>query len=170
MLYDLTVVQFSKMLNNLSAILVKGEGFAEAKKIEMSVLLNSRLAPDQFNLTRQVQIACDTAKLAVARLTGQEDSAPKHEDNETTLAELQTRIASVVDYLATFTAEDFAGAETRKITHRRWEDKYLTGRDFAFEHAIPNIYFHVTTTYAILRHNGVEVGKKDYLGAMPFKS
>ncbi|MEM5506505.1 DUF1993 domain-containing protein [Shewanella frigidimarina] len=170
MLYDLTVVQFSKMLNNLSAILVKGEGFAEAKKIEMSVLLNSRLAPDQFNLTRQVQIACDTAKLAVARLTGQEDSAPKHEDNETTLAELQARIASVIDYLATFTAEDFTGAETRKITHRRWEDKYLTGRDFALEHAIPNIYFHVTTAYAILRHNGVEVGKKDYLGAMPFKS
>ena len=170
MLYDLTIVQFTKMLNNLSAILAKGESFAEVKKVDMSVLLNSRLAPDQFNLTRQVQIACDTAKLAVARLTGQEDTAPKHEDNEATLAELQARIASVIAYLATFKAEDFVNAETSKITHRRWEEKYLTGRDFVIEHAMPNIYFHVTTAYSILRHNGVEVGKKDYLGAMPFKS
>jgi hypothetical protein len=170
MLYDLTVVQFSKMLNNLSSILAKGDAFAEAKKIEVSVLLNSRLAPDQFNLIRQVQIACDTAKLSVARLTGQEASAPKHDDNESTLAELQTRIASVIDYLATFNAEDFVGAETRKITHHRWNDNYLTGHDFLLEHAIPNVYFHITTAYSILRHNGVEVGKKDYLGAMPFKS
>lgn len=170
MLYELTVVQFSKMLNNLSAILAKGGQFAEAKKADVAVLLNSRLAVDQFNLTRQVQIACDTAKLGVARLTGKESTAPKHEDGDATLAELQARIQSVVAYLAEFTPEDFADAATRKISQPRWEGKYLTGLEFAIQHAIPNLYFHVTTAYAILRHNGVDVGKKDYLGAMPYKS
>jgi hypothetical protein len=170
MLYDLTVVQFSKMLKNLSAVLAKGELFAESKKIDTSVLLNSRLAVDQFNLTRQVQIACDTAKLGVARLVGKESSAPKHEDNETTLAELQARIQSVQDYLAGFSEADFSAAATQTITQPRWEGKYLTGTEFAIQHAIPNIYFHITTAYAILRHCGVDVGKKDYLGPMPYKS
>ncbi len=170
MLYDLTVVQFSKMLNNLSAILEKAEGFAETKKFDGAVLLDSRLAPDQFNFTRQVQIACDTAKLSVARLAGKEDSAPKHDDTEATLAELQARIKSVLDYLSGFTPADLAAAETQKITQPRWAGKYLTGREFVIEHAIPNLYFHVTTAYAILRHNGVEIGKKDYLGTMPYKS
>ncbi len=170
MFYDLTVVQFSKMLNNLSAILDKGAYFAEAKKIDVDVLLHARLAVDQFNLIRQVQIACDTAKLAVARLTGKADSAPKHEDNEKTLPELQARIQSVLGYLASFTQQDFAQAATQKITQPRWEGKYLTGHEFAIQHAIPNLYFHITTAYAILRHVGVDVGKKDYLGAMPYKS
>lgn len=170
MLYDLTVVQFSKMLKNLSAILAKGELFAASKKVDVSVLLNSRLAVDQFNLIRQVQLACDTAKLSVARLLNQESSAPKHEDTETTLAELQTRIQSVQDYLAGFSAADFSAAATQKISQPRWEGKYLTGSEFAIQHAIPNIYFHITTAYAILRHNGVDVGKKDYLGPMPYKS
>ena len=136
----------------------------------MNVLLQSRLAVDQFNLTRQVQIACDTAKLGVARLVGVENTAPKHEDGETSVAELQARIHSVLDYLASFSHADFSAAETRKISQPRWEGKYLTGREFAIEHAIPNMYFHVTTAYAILRHNGVALGKKDYLGAMPYKS
>ena len=114
MLYDLTVVQFSKMLGNLSAVLAKGEQFAAAKKVDMSVLLNSRLAVDQFNLIRQVQVACDTAKMAVARLLGKEDGAPKHADTETTLAELQARIKSVQDYLASFSETDFAAAVTQK--------------------------------------------------------
>lgn len=170
MLYDITVVQFSKMLKNLSAILDKGVDFAESKKIDFDVLLNSRLSADQFNLTRQVQIACDTAKLGAARLTGNADEAPKHEDNETTVAELKERIDSVVEYLAGFTPDDFANAESEKISQPRWEGKYLTGHEFAIHHAIPNIYFHVTTAYAILRHNGVDVGKKDYLGAMPYKT
>ena len=170
MLYDLTVVQFTKMLTNLSAILAKGELFATSKKVDMSVLLNSRLAVDQFNLIRQVQIACDTAKLGVARLVGKESAAPKHEDNETTLAELQARIQSVLDYLASFSAADFSAAATQTITQPRWEGKYLTGSEFVIQHAIPNIYFHITTAYAILRHHGVEVGKKDYLGPMPYKS
>ncbi|WP_340678358.1 DUF1993 domain-containing protein [Paraglaciecola sp.] len=168
MYYDLTVVQFTKMLKNLSVILEKAEAFAALKKVDMSVLLNSRLSVDQFNLTRQVQISCDIAKLAVARLTAKE--APTHEDNEATLAELQTRIQSVIDYLATFSAADFADTATRSISQPRWEGKYLTGHEFAMEWAVPNVYFHVTTAYAILRHVGVDVGKKDYLGEMPYKS
>jgi hypothetical protein len=168
MYYDLTVVQFTKMLKNLSAILEKTEAFAALKKVDMSVLLNSRLSVDQFNLIRQVQISTDIAKLAVARLTGKD--APKHEDDEVSLAELQTRIQSVIDYLATFSAADFADTATRSISQPRWEGKYLTGHEFAIQWAVPNVYFHVTTAYAILRHVGVDVGKKDYLGEMPYKS
>lgn len=170
MLYELTVVQFSKMLGNLNAILDKGAAFAETKKIDVGVLLNARLAPDQFNLIRQVQIATDTAKLGVARLTGKVESAPVHPDTETTLPELQARIQSVLDYLAQFSASDFADAAERRVSQPRWEGKYLTGLEFAIQHAIPNLYFHITTAYAILRHNGVDVGKKDYLGQMPYKN
>lgn len=170
MFYELTVVQFSKALSNLNALLDKGAAYAEVKKFDVAVLLNSRLAPDQFNLIRQVQIACDTAKLGVARLTGKVESAPVHADTETTLAELKARIQSVQDYLAGVKPEDFAGTAERQISQPRWEGKYLTGTEFAIQHAIPNIYFHITTAYAILRHNGVDVGKKDYLGSMPYKS
>lgn len=170
MFYDLTVVQFSKMLNNLNLLLDKAAAHADAKKYDVTVLLNSRLAPDQFNFIRQVQIACDTAKLGVARLTGKLDSAPVHPDTETSLPELKARIQSVLDYLSGFTAEDFSGAAERHISQPRWEGKYLTGEEFALQHAVPNIYFHVTTAYAILRHNGVELGKKDYLGNMPYKN
>ena len=170
MLYELTIVQFSKMLNNLSAILEKGAEFAETKKIDFEVLLNSRLAADQFNMIRQVQIACDTAKLGAARLTGKTDTAPKHEDTETTLADLQTRINSVLDYLSGGSPEYFANTGSEKVSHPRWEGKYLTGPEFAIQHAIPNLYFHIATTYAILRHNGVTVGKKDYLGPLPYKT
>jgi hypothetical protein len=169
MLYDLTVVQFGKMLSNLSTILNKAAAYADAKKIDVSVLLNARLAPDQFHLIRQVQIACDTAKLGVARLTGKVDSAPVHPDTETTLAELQERIKAVQEYLAGVSPEDFSGVEARTVSQPRWEGKYLTGVEFAIQHAIPNIYFHVTTAYSILRHNGVDLGKKDFLGPMPYK-
>lgn len=169
MFYDITVVQFSKMLQNLSAILNKGASFAETKKVDVAVLLNARLAPDQFHLIRQVQIACDTAKLGAARLTGKTDSAPKHADDETTLAQLQQRISDTVAYLASFTEADFSQAATQKISQPRWEGKYLTGYEFLIQHVIPNLYFHITTAYAILRHNGVDVGKKDYLGTMPYK-
>lgn len=169
MLYDLTVVQFSTMLTNLSAILDKGAEFAESKKIDVDALLTSRLALDQFNLIRQVQISCDSSKLGVARLTGKADSAPKHEDTETTMAELKARIKSVQDYLAGFSEADFAGAEERKVVLPWFEGKYLLGKDFAQRFALPNFYFHVSTAYAILRHHGVEVGKMDYLGAIPFQ-
>jgi uncharacterized protein len=169
MFYDLTVVQSSKMLQNLSAILNKGASFADSKKIDVAVLLNARLAPDQFHLIRQVQIACDTAKLGAARLTGKTDSAPKHADDETTLAQLQQRIDDTLAYLASFSAADFANADTQHISQPRWEGKYLTGYEFLIQHVVPNMYFHISTAYAILRHNGVDVGKKDYLGAMPYK-
>lgn len=169
MFYDLTVVQSSKMLQNLAAILDKGAAFATGKKVDMSILLNSRLAPDQFHLIRQVQIACDTAKLGAARITGKTDSAPKHADDETTLEQLQQRISDTLAYLASFTEADFDQAATQKVSQPRWEGKYLTGYEFLIQHVMPNLYFHITTAYAILRHNGVDVGKKDYLGAMPYK-
>ncbi len=167
MLYEITVPQFVKMLQNLSRILDKAELYASTKKFEVEVLLSSRLFPDQFNLIKQVQIVCDTAKLAVSRLTGKD--APVHEDKEKTLPELKSRIEEVMSYLGKFSEDDFKGAEERKISQPRWEGKWLTGKDFLFQHAIPNLYFHITTTYSILRHNGVEVGKKDYLGEMPYK-
>lgn len=167
MLYDITVPQFTKMLHNLSLILDKAEAFSKEKKFEVDVLLNDRLAPNMFTFTRQVQIACDTAKLCAARLSGKE--APVHNDSEKTLEELKTRIQQTISFLETVTAKDFDGAETKHITQPRWEGKYLTGKEYAIQHALPNIYFHVTTAYAILRHNGVEVGKKDYLGEMPYK-
>ena len=149
---------------------LKKEKAFRKQKNDGNILPNSRLAVDQFNLIRQIQIACDTAKLGAARLAGKEDTAPKHEGNEATISELQDRTNSVLDYLSGFTQEDFVAAETQKITQPRWEGKYLNGLEYAIEHAIPNIYFHVTTSCAILRHNGVDIGKKDYLGAMPYKS
>lgn len=167
MLYDATIPQFTKMLKNLSAFFDKAAAHAELKKFDVDVLLNTRLAPDQFPLVRQVQIACDTAKLGVSRLTGRD--APTHDDAEKTLPELRARIESVIAWLATVAPEDFAGAEQRRITQPRWAGKSLSGAEFAQQHVIPNFYFHVTTTYAILRANGVDVGKKDYLGPMPYR-
>jgi len=168
MIYDFTVPQFTKMLKNLDGILAKIKPFAEAKKIEPEVLLNSRLAPDQFNFIRQVQIATDSAKLCVAKITGKD--APTHDDKETTVEQLQKRIAETISYLGTVTEKDFAGAQERKITTPRWEGKWLNGYEYAIQHSIPNVYFHVTVAYEILRHNGLDVGKKDYLGPMPFKN
>ena len=168
MLYEITVPQSIKMLKNLEACLLKADVFAKAKKIDMEVLLTDRLAPDQFPLIRQVQIATDTAKLCACRLTGKEPV--KHEDQEKTLPELQTRIHQVIQFLSDLTEGDFKQAEDRKISQPRWEGKYLTAKEFVLQHAIPNLYFHVTTAYAILRANGVDVGKKDFLGEMPFKS
>jgi hypothetical protein len=168
MIYDITVPQFTKMLKNLDAILAKTASFAEANKIEVDVLLNSRLAPDQFSLIRQVQIATDTAKIGVAKLTGKE--APIHDDKETTLPQLRTRIAETITFLSGVTEKDFAGAHERKITTPRWENKYLLGHEYLVQHTIPNLYFHVSVAYEILRHNGLDIGKKDYLGTMPFRT
>jgi uncharacterized protein len=167
MLFSMTVTQYSKTLDNLSACLQKAALYAELKKFDVDILLNSRLAPDQFNLIRQVQIACDTAKFGAARLCGKE--APSHPDTEKTLTELLERIKSVQIYLSTFSIADFDGASERHISQPRWEGKYLTGLEFALQHSIPNLFFHVTTAYAILRHNGVDLGKKDFLGVMPYK-
>lgn len=167
MIYELTVTQFIKTLKNLDSFFDKAAGFADSKKFEVDVLLQSRLAPDQFNLIRQVQIACDTAKLGASRLTGK--AAPSNDDSEKTLSEVRARIHSTVAYLETFKPEDFNNAATATITQPRWEGKTLTGNEYVIHHMIPNLYFHVTTAYAILRHNGVDVGKKDFLGAMPYR-
>ncbi len=167
MFYEITVTQFSKMLHNLSRILDKAEAHAQSKKFDVDVLLNSRLAPDQFNLLRQIQISCDMAKLTVARLAGKE--APVHEDKEETLPELKARIESVIGYLGTFSPKDFANSAEIKVTTPRWEGKYLSGTEYLLQHGIPNLYFHVTTAYSIIRHNGVDIGKKDYLGELPYK-
>jgi uncharacterized protein len=167
MLFDVTIPQFMKTLSNLNALLDKADAYSQAKKFDMNVLLQDRLAPDMFPLMKQIQIACDTAKLCASRLSGKE--APVNDDSEKTLADAKARIQNTIRYLETFTANDFNGAETKHITQPRWEGKYLTGKEYVIHHVLPNIYFHVTTAYAILRHNGVEVGKKDYLGELPFK-
>ncbi|MDB5489310.1 MAG: hypothetical protein JWQ58_3025 [Reyranella sp.] len=169
MIHTLVVGQFSKMLGNLLAILNEAEKYAAEKKFDVAVLLQSRLSPDQFNLIQQVQTACDTAKLGAARLAGTEKDAPVAADTEATLAEIKTRIESTVAYLKTFKADAFAGAAERRITQPRWNGKSLSGEQFLVEHVIPNFYFHLTTTYAILRHNGVPVGKRNYLGTMPYR-
>lgn len=167
MIYDLIVPQFGKMLRNLSAQIDIAVEYAASKKFEPDVLWNARLAPDQFNFIRQVQIACDNAKFAAARLTGKD--APAHEDNEKSTADLKARIDKVLAYLSTFSEKDFADAATRQVSQPRWEGKYLTGQEFACQYAVPNFYFHINTAYAILRHNGVPVGKRNYLGELPFK-
>lgn len=167
MYHQLTITSFIKGLRNLSALLDKGAAFADQKKFDSGVLFSARLAPDQFPLSRQVQIACDTAKLGASRLTGKE--APSHPDDEKTLADLKTRIQSTISYLEKFTEKDYADAATRKVTNKRWENNWLTGEDYMLHHMIPNFYFHATTAYSILRHNGVEIGKGDYLGELPFK-
>lgn len=167
MFYHENFQQFMKMLKNLNHFFDKAQAFATAKKIEPEVLLNSRLAPDQFALTKQIQIACDTAKLAAARLTGKD--APAHADQEKTLPEVKERIQQTIQYLETFKAADFNNVDDKKITQPRWDGKYLSGQEYFVQHVLPNFYFHVTTAYAILRHNGVDLGKKDYLGELPFK-
>ncbi len=169
MIQTLVVRQFSKMLGNLTEILNDAEKYAGEKKFDVAVLLHARLAPDQFDLIQQIRIACDTAKLGAARLAGTEKDAPVHADTEATLAEIKARIESTVAYLQGFTAQSFAGAAERRITQPRWNGKSLSGEEFLVQHVIPNFYFHVTTAYAILRHNGVPVGKKNYLGAMPYR-
>lgn len=161
------VPQFCKMLRNLSAILDKAQAYADQKKFDSTNLLTARLAPDQFAFARQIQIACDTAKNFAAKMTGGE--APAHDDVEKTVPELKERLAKTVQYLESLRPEQFHGALERKITNPRREGKYLPASEFMLEHAVPNFYFHVTTAYAILRHNGLDIGKKDYLGELNYR-
>ena len=161
-LYEASVPQFKRILTNVDKWFDKLEAYATSKKFDPAVLLTFRLAPDQLPLIKQIQIATDSAKLGVARLTGKQ--APTHDDKETTIAELRTRIASTIAFLDTLSPKDFEGAETRKIPLPAFPGKLALGRDLLFEQALPNFYFHVTTTYAILRHNGVDLGKADFLG------
>ena len=137
---------------------------AAAKKFDAETLLQARLAPDMFPLVRQIQAVCDQAKFAAARAAAKDP--PSHPDTEQTIEQLRARIATVVAYLETFTAADYEGVEGRTIKLPRWEGKSMTALDYFVEHATPNFFFHLTTVYAILRHNGVDVGKRDYLGAL----
>lgn len=162
-IYDASVPVLKRGLTNLSAILSKAEASAEARKIDPAVLLAARLAPDMAPLTRQVQIASDGAKGGAARLAGVE--APSYPDTETTFAELHARIAKTIAYLDTFKAEQFDGAEGREIVLKTPNGEFtFTGQSFLLTFVLPNSFFHVTTAYNILRHNGVDLGKFDYLG------
>ena len=154
---------FQTMLSNLNHLLGKAQAHAEAKKFDPIVLTQYRLAPDMLPFTRQVLIACDAAKLCVSRLSGLE--APKFDDNEVTLKELMHRIQKTLDWISSVPASALDGTELQSITFPVGKDKTrtMTGEDYLKHWALPNVFFHVTTAYAILRHNGVEVGKADYL-------
>ena len=167
MTHDLVNAQFSRMLSNLLQCFDKAEAYAAQKKFDVNVLLGCRLAPDQFDFTRQIQILCSTATKCTAQLTGRD--APSAADNEKTLVELRTLVNNTIQWLSKVEPAAYAGAAERKVSQPRWEGQWLTGAEFMLHHAIPNFYFHLTTAYSILRHNGVDVGKKDYLGKMPFK-
>jgi hypothetical protein len=162
-MYQASAPRFANTLGNLAAILDKAQAHCEARKIDPLVLTGARLYPDMFPFSRQVQIACDTAKGAVARLAGAE--IPKYEDTERTFEELKARIAKTVDFVRSVKAEKIDGSEEKEIVlpMRSGERRY-TGLQYLLGQAVPNFYFHVTTAYAILRHNGVEIGKQDYLG------
>ena len=162
-MHQASVPVFIRALTNLSNILKKGEAHAAAKGFEPAILLGARLAPDMFSLTRQVQIACDGCVRGAARLAGAE--IPSNPDVETSFADLQARIERTIAYLQTFGPDRIDGSEERQITiPLRDRTLEFTGRDFLLGFALPNIYFHVTAAYAILRHNGVELGKGDFLG------
>ena len=162
-MYQASIPVFVRMLGNLSAILDKAAAHAEAKKIDPSVFINARLAPDMFPLSRQVQIATDMAKGCAARLAGIE--VPRYEDNESTFAELHARIAKTIAFIESVSASQIDGSEERQITLKFGSHELnFLGQAYLLDFVLPNFHFHLTTTYAILRHNGVEIGKKDYTG------
>jgi hypothetical protein len=166
-IYYASVKQLGKMLANLDRWLEKAVAHAKAKSFDPDVFVTSRLAPDQYPLVRQVQSAADNAKFAAARLTGKE--APKHPDEEKTIDELRARIRSVLAYLEPLKESDFEGAATRPVELTFMPGKVMTGADYFVEMASPNFYFHLVTAYAILRHNGVDLGKIDYIGSLTMK-
>jgi hypothetical protein len=158
------VQQMTKMLQGLDAMLDKAVEYAGTRKFDPAVLLQARLAPDMFPLMQQLQTVCDGAKFLAARLSGKE--APKHPDTETTLEQIRARIRSVLEYLATFQASDFDGAEARVIPLSFMPGKGMKARDWLLEFNLPNTYFHLSMAYAILRHNGVPLSKQDFLTAL----
>jgi hypothetical protein len=162
-MYQASIPQLTKMLTNLSNILKKGEEFAKAKNVDGAVLVGDRLSPDMFPLSKQVQIACDQVKNGMARLAGVEP--PKFDDNESTFAELQERIAKTIAFAKSIQPAQVDGTEAKEIKFsiKEWNFEFV-GEQYLLTWIIPNFYFHVTTAYNILRHNGVEIGKSDYLG------
>lgn len=162
-MYEASAPRFANMLKNLSTILAKAETQATERKFDPAVLLGSRLFPDMFPLLRQVQIACDNAKGPVARLAGIEP--PRHEDNESSFAELQARITKTLDFIATVPESRINGSEEREIILKiGTQELRYSGMQYLCGFALPNFYFHVVTAYDILRHNGIDVGKRDYIG------
>jgi uncharacterized protein len=162
-MYAASIPVFQHMLRNLAHILDKGEASAQARKFDPSVLSNARLAPDMLPFARQILIACDAAKNGVARISGVE--APKFEDNEVSFADLKARIQKTLDFLETVPAARLDGTEDREITFPvgREATKTMKGQAYLTTWVLPNFFFHVTTAYALLRHNGVDLGKSDYL-------
>jgi hypothetical protein len=158
---------FAKTLQNLEQWMDKAAAYAKAKSFEVDVLAQARLAPDQYAFVRQVQSACDQAKYAAAYLGGKQ--APSHPDTEQTFAELRQRIHKCLSFLETVSPKDFEGAEERKVSPPWLGGKWLRGDDYLIDIAVPNFFFHATMAYAILRHNGVDLGKMDYIGSIPAK-
>jgi len=166
-IYHYTIPLFIKSLGGLQTVLVKAEDYAKEKGMREADLLDDRLAPDMFPLVKQVQVACDNAKGAAARLAGID--APKYEDSETTFAELDARILKTIAFLNSISESAFADAATRKIILPYVPDKYMTGFDYAREYVLPNFFFHVVAAYAIVRKNGVPIGKADYANNPTFR-
>ncbi|AUH51556.1 DUF1993 domain-containing protein [Chromobacterium sp. ATCC 53434] len=165
-LYPLSLPALERGLNNLAAILRKAEADAEARKIAPEVLLNARLAPDMFPLLRQVQIVSDTAKGCAARLAGVE--VPSFADDEQSFDELQRRIARTLDFIGAIRPEQLADAASREVVLKlRGQEVRFDGQSYLSQFVLPNFYFHLTAAYGILRHNGVPLGKTDYLGSLP---
>ena len=162
--YELTIPVFLKTLSTVERCIDKAIESAEQRSFDPEVLMQARLAPDQFPFLRQVTAACDTAKWAAATLAGKE--GPSHPDTETTIVELRARLQTVRTYLESFGPEDYAGAEERACTHSWMQGRSMRGSDYVNEFVLPNFYFHVSLAYAILRHNGVPLGKIDYLGGL----
>ncbi|MEI7531317.1 MAG: DUF1993 domain-containing protein [Betaproteobacteria bacterium] len=162
-MYQASVPRLIIVMNNLSNILDKAQAHVDARKIDATTLTEFRLFPDMLNFTRQIQIVSDTAKSVVARLAGVE--IPAYEDNEKTFADLKARIAKTVAFIQSFKPEQIDGTEDKDIVTKRGDkETHYKGMQFLLGHGIPNVYFHTTTAYNILRHNGVEIGKRDYLG------
>ena len=165
-LYEMTVPGFLRLLGQAHRWLDQAQTHADQKKFDVRVLLEARLAPDQFAFTRQIQIMTDHAKGSVARLAG--IAPPAFEDNERTVEELRARLAKTADFLKTITPAQLEGGETRNVTLPSRPGKAIKGGDYLLGHALPNLYFHATTAYSILRHNGVDVGKAHFIGDLPW--
>jgi hypothetical protein len=164
-MYQASVPAFLQMLNNLSAILAKAEAHARSRRIDPEVLLNYRLAPDMFPFIRQIQIAADLAKGAAARLAGVE--VPRHDDTEKTFADLKARITNTATFVESIQPSDIDGSEDRDITLTLGEHTMnFKGQPYLVNFVLPNFYFHCTTAYLILRHCGVELGKRDFIGSI----
>ena len=164
-LYASSIPVFTQLLGGLSAVLTKAEAHAQARSIEPNALLQARLFPDMFPLLRQARVACDFAKSVAARLAGVE--VPNFEDNEQTFDDLQARIAKTLAFIGSLAPAQFEGSETREIVTQAGtpKEKRFSGQSYLLNYGLPHFFFHVTMAYNILRHNGVEVGKKDYVGA-----